>query len=73
MAMISRRIWLRRNALVFEGKFAHPNDVFLDAAKYGFDSKGQQWVLFGSQELDAAGVGRPQNNRGHGGFIGYAV
>lgn len=45
MAVISRRIWLRRNAMVFEGKFAHPNDVFSDAAKYGFDSKGQQWVL----------------------------
>jgi len=32
MAVIARKIWLRRNALIFDGKFAHP-DVVFDEAK----------------------------------------
>jgi hypothetical protein len=27
MAVFSRRIWLRRNAPVFEGTFAHPDSI----------------------------------------------
>jgi hypothetical protein len=28
MAVTGRKIWLRRNAMVFEGNFSHPNVVF---------------------------------------------
>jgi ribonuclease HI len=31
MAVISRRIWLRRNSWVFEGVFAHPDNVMNDS------------------------------------------
>jgi len=31
MAVVSRRIWPRRNSLVFEGTFAHPDSVLKDA------------------------------------------
>lgn len=32
MAVLARRIWLRRIALVFEGLFTHPNSVYTEAA-----------------------------------------
>jgi hypothetical protein len=32
MAVIARRIWLRRNALVFDGVFAHSDVVFAKVA-----------------------------------------
>jgi hypothetical protein len=32
MAMVARRIWFRRNALVFEDKFVHPNTIFVETA-----------------------------------------
>jgi len=32
MAVTTRRIWLRRNALVFDGVLAHPDVVFAEAA-----------------------------------------
>jgi ribonuclease HI len=31
MVVIARRIWLRRNTLVFEGVFIHPNEVYAKA------------------------------------------
>jgi hypothetical protein len=31
MAVVARRISLRRNAYVFEGKFDHPNGLYLEA------------------------------------------
>lgn len=31
MAVILRRIWLRRNRLVFEGVFAHPSNVYKES------------------------------------------
>jgi ribonuclease HI len=33
MAVIARRIWLRRNAWVFEGRFDHPNTVYCEASR----------------------------------------
>ncbi|XP_062170524.1 uncharacterized protein LOC133876257 [Alnus glutinosa] len=33
MAVTARRIWLRRNAWVFEQRFDHPNAVFIEATK----------------------------------------
>jgi hypothetical protein len=32
LAVLARRIWLRRNSLVFEGIFAHPNIVYKEGA-----------------------------------------
>jgi hypothetical protein len=31
MAVICRRIWLRRNSLIFEGTFLHPNILMMEA------------------------------------------
>jgi hypothetical protein len=31
LAAISRRIWLRRSSLVFEGVFTHPNVLYKEA------------------------------------------
>jgi hypothetical protein len=31
MAVICRRIWLRRNSLIFEGIFLHPNTLMMEA------------------------------------------
>jgi hypothetical protein len=33
LAMVSRRIWLRRNSLIFEGTFSYPNVVFAEVEK----------------------------------------
>jgi ribonuclease HI len=33
MAVIARRIWLRRNAWLFERRFEHPNTVYYEASK----------------------------------------
>lgn len=32
LAVLARRILLRRNALIFEGVFIHPNNVYAEAA-----------------------------------------
>jgi hypothetical protein len=32
-AVVARHIWLRRNSLIFNGTFTHPNVVFPDAEK----------------------------------------
>jgi hypothetical protein len=33
MAVMARKIWFRRNALIFEGKFAHPKSIMEEATK----------------------------------------
>jgi hypothetical protein len=33
MAVMARKIWFRRNALIFEGKFAHPKSIVKEATK----------------------------------------
>jgi hypothetical protein len=49
IAVVSRRIWLRRNSLVFEGTFAHPDSVLKDAilaqAEYRRCNKQEQSLL----------------------------
>lgn len=33
LVVMARRIWLRRNSLVFEGVFRHPNEVYAEVAE----------------------------------------
>jgi hypothetical protein len=48
MAMIARKIWLRRNAHVFEGVFTHPNDVYAAGVEV---LKEYKWCNIKEQQL----------------------
>jgi hypothetical protein len=37
LAIVARKIWLRRNSLVFDGKFIHPNILFSEAVSACYD------------------------------------
>jgi hypothetical protein len=39
LVVVARGIWFRRNKLVFEGAFSHPNDIFSTALNFIRDYK----------------------------------
>jgi hypothetical protein len=47
MAEVSRHIWLRRNSLIFEGTFTHPNVVCAEADKSLIEYKRCQFKVLG--------------------------
>jgi hypothetical protein len=45
MATMARRIWLRRNAWIFEQRFEHPEVVFNEATKAWLDFKRSNMIV----------------------------